>query len=123
MWYFLLAVAVNIVYWTGVRMLAPAPYGTALGLLWGAALAAVLVVQARVVLHIAILEAAVEAAAEERRSKWATTDVGYCAECEHRLLPDSVFCIVCGSSARATTNAARNAARSHPPDDDVGDAQ
>jgi len=107
----LVAIAVNIAYWLGIRLLAPAPYGSALGLLWGALLAAALLVRTRVVLHAAVLEAAVEDAAQGRRSKWATTDIGYCAECEHALLPDSLFCIVCGSSTRASSITARRDAR------------
>jgi hypothetical protein len=107
---FLLAIVTSVAYWLGVRLLAPAPYGAALGLLWGALLAAVLIVRTRVVLHAAVLEAAVEDAARGHRSKWATTDGGHCAECEHALLADSLFCIVCGSSTRAASiNSRRDA--------------
>jgi hypothetical protein len=95
----------------GVRVLAPAPFGLALGLLWGVLIAGLLVVRARVVLQTAVLEAAVEDAANDLRPKWATTDLGSCPECENALLPDALFCIVCGSSVRATSGAARRQIR------------
>jgi hypothetical protein len=102
------AVVANVAYWVGVRLLAFAPFGQALGLLWGLAVAAVLILRVRVMLHTALLEAAVEAAAVERRPTDATTDGGYCPECEFALLPDSLFCIACGSSVRATSGPARH---------------
>jgi hypothetical protein len=105
------AIAANVAYWVGVRALAPAPFGLALGLLWGVLIAGLLVVRARVVLQEAVLEAAVEDAANDRRPRWATTDAGTCPECENALLPDALFCIVCGSSVRATSGEARRQIR------------
>jgi hypothetical protein len=106
-----IAVAVNALYWIGVRVLAAAPFGQALGLLWGAALLAMVVVRARTALQAALLESALEDAAAGTRGSWATTDSGYCAECESILLPDSVFCVICGASVRAVSQSARRHAR------------
>lgn len=106
-----LAVAANVAYWLGARLLAPAPFGQALGLFWGVLIAAALIVRTRSVLHVALLEAAVEDAARDHRPHWATTDLGYCPECENALLPDALFCIVCGTSVRATSTAARRQIR------------
>ncbi|MBI4261334.1 MAG: zinc ribbon domain-containing protein [Actinobacteria bacterium] len=116
-----LAIAANVAYWLGVRLLAGAPFGQALALLWGAVIAAVLVVRARVVLQAALLEAAVEDAARNARPRWATTDLAYCPECENALLPDALFCIVCGASVRATSIAARRHIREPAAPDSEGE--
>ena len=108
---FAFAAGMNILYWVGVRLLFYAPFPNALGLLWGLIILGILVIRLRVMMHTALLEAAVENAAVERRAKASTTDQGFCPECEMPLLPDSVFCIVCGSSVRATSNQARKVIR------------
>jgi protease prsW family protein/zinc ribbon protein len=109
-----LAVVANVLYWLGIRLLAYAPFGQALGLLWGLLIATALIVRVRVMLHAALLEAAVEDAANERRAKGATTETGFCPECEVVLLPDSMFCIACGTSVRATSGAGRRHIREVP---------
>jgi hypothetical protein len=106
-----LAVGANILYWLGIRLLAYATFGQALGLLWGVVIAAALVLRVRSMMQAALLEAAVEDAANDRRHKSATTGTGFCPECEMPLLPDSMFCIACGSSVRATSTAARHQIR------------
>ncbi len=108
---FALAAGANIVYWLGVRLLAYAPFGQALGLIWGLVVLAFLVIRIRVLLHTALLEAAVEDASNDRRSKAATTEGGFCPECEMPLLSDALFCIVCGASVRATSGIARRSIR------------
>ena len=104
---FALAVGANIAYWLGIRLLSYAPWGDGLGLLWGALIAAFLVLRVRSYMQEALLEAAVEDAAADRRHKYATTGGGFCPECEMPLLPDAMFCIACGTSVRATTSFAR----------------
>ncbi|HET6937425.1 MAG TPA: hypothetical protein VFI19_02420 [Nocardioides sp.] len=106
-----LAVAANIAYWLGVRVMAYLPYGNVLGLLWGFAILAVLVVKIRMMLQVALLEAAVEAAAvgdgsDDRRSTFVET---FCPECENVLLTNASFCIVCGTSVRSSSRQARRA--------------
>lgn len=108
---FAFAAGMNVLYWLGVRLLAYVSFGQALGLLWGIAILAVLVIRVRVLMHTALLEAAVEDAARGRRPKAATTDGGFCPECEMPLLADAMFCIVCGESIRASSNMARRAIR------------
>lgn len=102
---------VDIAYWVGVHLLARAQFGEALGLLWGIAILAVLVIRVRIFLHTGLLEAAVEDAAHSTRNKGAVTEAGFCPECELPLLPDALFCIVCGQSVRATTGAGRRGLR------------
>jgi hypothetical protein len=113
---FAFAAGMNILYWLGIRLLSYVAFGQALGLLWGVAILAVLIIRARVLMHTALLETAVEDAANGRRSKAATTDGGFCPECEMPLLPDALFCIVCGESVRATSNAARRSIREPSPE-------
>ncbi len=109
-----LAIAANVAYWLGARLLATAPFGQALALLWGSLIAAALIVRARVVLQEALLEAAVEDAARNARPRWAARELAICPECESALLPDALFCIICGTSVRATSVAARRDIRQRP---------
>jgi hypothetical protein len=86
-----------------VRLLAYVPWGQALGVLWGFVILTALVVRLRVVMHQALLEAAVEDAAHgvDLRS---TSVESFCPECEHALLSGSQFCVVCGTSVRSTSH-------------------
>jgi hypothetical protein len=104
-----LAVAANVGYWLGVRLLSYVPYGQALGLVWGFVILAVLVIRIRVTMQAALLEAAVEDAVrtDGERSKRATTAETFCPECESQLLVGSNFCMVCGTSVRSTSHQAR----------------
>jgi hypothetical protein len=104
-----LAVAANIAYWLGVRLMAYLPFGNALGLVWGFVILAFLVIRIRTMLQTALLEAAVESAAKEGRSKRETVTETFCPECENMLLVDAGFCIVCGTSVRSSSNQARRA--------------
>jgi hypothetical protein len=108
----LFAMAANVLYWLGIRLLAPAPFGAALGLFWGVVVAAGVTVRARIVLQTAVYEAAIEDAARDARPKHATTEIGWCPECENALLPDAAFCIVCGTTVRAASGSARRQIRS-----------
>ena len=100
-----------VVYWGGVRLLAYADYGLWLGLIWGVIVLALLILRIRVVLHTALLEVALEDAAENRRGTAAVTDGGWCPDCEMPLLPDAVFCVACGQSVRATSKQTRRELR------------
>ncbi|MBF4769253.1 zinc-ribbon domain-containing protein [Nocardioides agariphilus] len=104
-----LAVAANVGYWLGVRMLSYVPFGQALGLLWGFVILTVLVLRIRVTMQAALLEAAVEDAVRTDgiRSKRATVDDSVCPECENPLLDNSNFCMVCGTSVRSSSHQAR----------------
>jgi hypothetical protein len=106
-----LAVGANVLYWLGIRLMAYLPFGNALGLVWGFAILVALVIKIRMMLQEALLEAAVEAAAkgdgsEDKRSTFVET---FCPECENMLLANASFCIVCGTSVRASSRQARSA--------------
>lgn len=111
---FAFAAVMNILYWLGLHLLSYVQFGQTLALLWGLLILAVLVLRARVVLHTAVLEVAVEDVATQHRSRAATTDGGYCPECEMPLLAEALFCMVCGTSVRATSPAARRHIRESP---------
>jgi hypothetical protein len=111
-----LAVAANVAYWLGVRLFAYLPFGNALGLIWGFAILAALVIKIRMMLQVALLEAAVEAAAkgdgsQDKRSTFVET---FCPECENMLLTNASFCIVCGTSVRSSSRRARSALGAGP---------
>jgi hypothetical protein len=106
-----LAVAANVAYWVGVRLMAYLPFGNALGLIWGFLILAALVIKIRMMLQVALLEAAIEAAAkgdgsEDKRSTFVET---FCPECENMLLTNASFCVACGTSVRSTSRQARRA--------------
>lgn len=103
----LLAVGANVVYWLGVRLLSFAPFGTALGLVWGIVILGGLILKMRMMMQSALLEAAVEDAAAGRASAAASVDESYCPNCEMQLLPGAMFCIVCGMSVKAASHQAR----------------
>ena len=104
-----LAVAANVGYWLGVRLLSYVPFGQALGLLWGFVILTILVLRIRTTMQAALLEAAVEDAVRQDggTSKRATAVETYCPECENQLLAGSNFCLVCGTSVRTTSRQAR----------------
>lgn len=75
--------------------------GLILGLLWALVITGLAILRMRTVLQRALLEGALEAAAREQSSKWASGPDDFCAECEMPLLVDALFCISCGASVRA----------------------
>jgi hypothetical protein len=81
--------------------------GAVLGLLWGAVVAAALIVRVRTVLHHALVEGAIEAAARGGGSKWASGAHTYCGECEMPVLENAMFCVICGTSVRAQSKVGR----------------
>jgi len=119
-----LAVAANVGYWLGVRLLSYVPFGQALGLLWGFVILAVLVVRIRVMMQAALLEAAVEDAVrtDGLHSTRATAVDSFCPECENLLLAGSHFCMVCGTSVRTTSHQARRTLSRTPGSPTTGDA-
>jgi hypothetical protein len=81
--------------------------GAVVGLVWGALVAAALVVRLRYLLHFAVLEAALEAAATGGELKDTARGTAYCPSCEMPLLRGANFCVACGTSVRAAGKAAR----------------
>jgi hypothetical protein len=98
-----IAVLANVGYFGGTYLIGLATDGTfsvVLSVLWGMAVLAVLVIKMRRVLHLALMEAALDAAhAEAAETEDADADV--CAQCEMPMLPSSRFCSACGASVRS----------------------
>lgn len=98
------AVLANVAYFGGVFLLssiADAALSVVLSIVWGLAILAVLLVRMRRILHVALLEAALEAAQVDAAGAPVAPDAQeFCAQCEMPLLVDSAFCTACGASAR-----------------------
>ncbi|HEX5090781.1 MAG TPA: hypothetical protein VFV89_23430 [Nocardioides sp.] len=82
--------------------------GAVIGLVWGALVAAALVVRLRYLLHFAVLEAALEAAATGGELKDTAHGTAYCPSCEMPLLPGANFCVACGTAVRAGSKVTRS---------------
>jgi hypothetical protein len=94
-----------IAYAGGIALLAErvdGAAGAAIGLAWGLAVAAVLVVILRTQLHLGVLEAAHEAIGG-LPTRHETRPGGRCGECELPLATLALFCSGCGASVRATS--------------------
>ncbi len=81
--------------------------GAVVGLVWGALIAVALVVRLRYLLHFAVLEAALEAAATGSELKDTAHGTAYCPSCEMPLLVGANFCVACGTSVRAAGKVTR----------------
>src|SRR3954452_6947857 len=81
--------------------------GSVIGLVWGALIAAVLVVRLRYLLHYAVLEAALEAVSTGTTLKDAAVGTAYCPSCEMPLVAGANFCVACGTSVRAGSKVTR----------------
>lgn len=81
--------------------------GSALGLLTALAVAAVVVLRVRLVLHTALMESALEAALTGGEGQHAAHGTAYCGNCDMPLLPGAAFCSACGTSTRAVPKARR----------------
>jgi hypothetical protein len=81
--------------------------GAVVGLVWGALIAAVLVIRLRYLLHFAVLEAALEASATGQAMKDSARGAAYCPSCEMPLPEGANFCVACGTSTRAGSKVTR----------------
>ncbi len=103
------ALLANILFQAGLFMASrvEGTTGAVIGLVWGALIAAVLVVRLRYLLHFAVLEAALEGANTGTTLKDAAKGTAYCPSCEMPLLEGANFCVVCGTATRAGNKATR----------------
>ena len=100
---FVTAVVANALYQAGVFLLGfvgHQPLGQILGVVWGLLVLGLLILRLRNVLHLGLMEAALERAAREGRIGEGG-ELGFCPQCEMPLLPDAGFCSACGTSLRA----------------------
>ena len=103
------ALAANILFQGGLFFAArlEGTKGAVVGLVWGALIAAALVVRLRYLLHFAVLEAALEAASTGTELKDAARGTAYCPSCEMPLMAGANFCVACGTSVRAGSKVTR----------------
>ncbi len=103
------ALIANVVFQGGLFFAArlEGTKGAVVGLVWGALVAAALVVRLRYLLHFAVLEAALDAAATGTGMKDAARGTAYCPSCEMPLLQSANFCVACGTSVRAGSKVTR----------------
>jgi hypothetical protein len=97
-------------YWIGVELLRGTVSGSGgalLGLVWGVVIAAALLLRIRFVLHLAVLEAALEFAARGSVPRTANQGIGFCPTCEMPLMHEASFCSACGTASRAASKPAR----------------
>jgi protease prsW family protein len=83
--------------------------GITLGLAFTLALAGLLVLRLRYVLHDAVLEEALEATNQGEAGIAASNGIGFCGHCELPLLDGASFCVACGMSVRACSKLTRQA--------------
>ena len=103
------ALAANILFQGGLFFASrlEGTTGAVVGLVWGALIAAALVVRLRYLLHFAVLEAALEAASLGGELKDTAHGTAYCPSCEMPLLDGANFCVACGTSVRAGSKVTR----------------
>ena len=103
------AILANIVFQAGLFFAArlEGTTGAVVGLVWGALVAAVLVVRLRYLLHFAVLEAALEASATGAELKDSARGTAFCPSCEMPLTHGANFCVVCGTATRAGSKVTR----------------
>jgi hypothetical protein len=103
------AVLANVAYQAGAYLfsfVADPAFGVILTLGWSLLILAVLILRVRTVLHVGLMEAALERSARERGAG-ATGELQFCAYCEMPLLEHAAFCPACGTAVRVQAKAHR----------------
>jgi hypothetical protein len=103
----IVAVAVYLLGIEILRVMVDGTGGIVLGLIWGLIVAAALLLRVRFVLHLAVIEAALESAARGSVPKVSNQGIGFCPACAMPLMHEASFCSACGSSVRASSKTAR----------------
>lgn len=101
---------INVAYRLGSYLLDHVQGGRWLSVIWGGALMAFILFRARVTLHAAILQAALDDAQGGQGHPARAVEGATCIECGMPLLKDAMFCVVCGQSVRATARVRGRAA-------------
>ena len=99
------AIAANIAYQAGTYLFAfvgSATLGVMLSIVWGLIILGILILRVRNVLHVGLMEAALERSV---RTAGADGELEFCAQCEMPLLEHAAFCNVCGTAVRVQSKA------------------
>lgn len=99
------AILANVLYFGGIQLfsnLENATLSVVLSIVWGLLILGVLVIRMRRILHVGLLEAALEAAqAAQAGAPLPQAEQQFCAQCEMPMILGSSFCSACGASSRA----------------------
>ncbi|GAB2624306.1 zinc-ribbon domain-containing protein [Pseudactinotalea suaedae] len=99
------AILANVLYFGGIHLfsnLEDATLSVVVSIIWGLLILGVLVIRMRRILHVALLEAALESAqAEVAGAPVPQAEQEFCSQCEMPMILGSSFCSACGASARA----------------------
>jgi hypothetical protein len=101
------AVLANIAYQAGTYLFAfvgSATLGVILSITWGLVILGILILRIRNVLHLGLMEAALERSARAGEIG-AEDELQFCAQCELPLLPHAAFCNACGTAVRVQAKA------------------
>ena len=101
------AILANSAYQAGTYLFSfvgDATLGVILSILWGLLILAILILRVRNVLHVGLMEAALERSA---RGSGTAGELQYCAQCEMPLLEHAAFCNACGTSVQVQAKASR----------------
>jgi PrsW family intramembrane metalloprotease len=101
------AILANSAYQAGTYLFSfvgDATLGVILSILWGLLILAILILRIRNVLHVGLMEAALERSV---RGSGTAGELQYCAQCEMPLLEHAAFCNACGTSVQVQAKASR----------------
>jgi PrsW family intramembrane metalloprotease len=102
------AILANAAYQAGTYLFSfvgDATLGVVLSILWGLIILAILILRVRNVLHVGLMEAALERSARDRGA--GARGIQYCEHCEMPLLEHAAFCNACGTAVRVQTKPSR----------------
>ncbi|HZA31702.1 MAG TPA: PrsW family glutamic-type intramembrane protease [Propionibacteriaceae bacterium] len=103
------AVLANIAYQAGSYLFSyvgSATLSLMLSIGWGLLILAILILRVRNVLHVGLMEAALERSARNARIG-PSGDLEFCAQCEMPLVDNAAFCNACGTAVRVRPKAVR----------------
>jgi hypothetical protein len=101
------AILANSAYQAGTYLFSfvgDATLGVILSIFWGLVILAILILRVRNVIHVGLMEAALERSA---RDTGLAGELQYCAQCEMPLLEHAAFCNACGTAVRVQAKASR----------------
>lgn len=96
------AIGANMVYWAGTYLFGFLPNGTLsllVSVVWGLLILAYLLIRIRTIMHVGLMEAALERSAREG-GVGEEGGLRFCSQCEMPLLQQSAFCNACGTATR-----------------------
>jgi hypothetical protein len=108
------AVLAIMAYQAGTYLFAfvgSATLGVILSIAWGLVILGILILRIRNVLHLGLMEAALERSA--RSGGVADGELQFCAQCELPLLEHAAFCNACGTAVRVQAKAHKSVVAAH----------